>query len=309
MGSVIMSCGAGGGPVTGMPFSAQEITEKKLMLPNGTFSKQSLIALITRDAEGRTRREMMPAVALPGKPQTPGLTMISDPVAGYMYLLHPNMTALRSRLPNGGQLPKPPAPPKVAPPGAGGLPIPKPGAPQELGERMIEGFLAKGMRSITTVPAGFAGNKQPVQMVTESWCAKGLGAIVQNSHSDPSIGEVTTRLQGIQQTQPPSHLFQVPPGYQVIDAAKPSAPKVPNVAVPNVAVPNVAVPNVAPPNLSVPNVTVPNVAPPNVSVPNVAVPNVATPNVSVPNVGLPNVAAPSVPAPNVALPNVPKPRF
>ena len=223
MSSVIMNCGGGAaGPVKGMPFSAQEITEKRLVMPNGSISKESLTALISRDAEGRTRREMPPTV-VPGQPPKPGLTMISDPVAGYLYLLHPDKTALRSRLPGGGQLPKPPTPPGVAPPSAG-LAVHPPQSPQELGERMIEGFLAKGTRSTTTVPAGFAGNAQPVQMVTESWCAKELGAVVASSHSDPRVGEIVTRLKGIQQTQPPAHHFQVPHDFRILDSARPAVP-------------------------------------------------------------------------------------
>ena len=222
MSSVIMNCGGGAaGPVKGMPFSAQEITEKRLVLPNGSISKESLTALISRDAEGRTRREMLPTIA-PGQPPQPGLIMISDPVAGYLYLLHPDKTALRSRLPGGGQLPTPPTPGGLAPPG--GISLQKPSSPQELGERMIEGFLAKGTRSTTTVPAGFAGNVQPVQMVTESWCAKELGAVVQSSHSDPRVGEIVTRLKGIQQTHPPDNLFQVPQDYRIVDSARSAVP-------------------------------------------------------------------------------------
>jgi hypothetical protein len=99
MSSVIMNCGGqAAGPVKGMPFSAQEITEKRLILPNGSIAKESVTALITRDAEGRTRRELPPTLA-PGQPPRPGLTMIADPIAGYLYLLHPDKTALRSKLP------------------------------------------------------------------------------------------------------------------------------------------------------------------------------------------------------------------
>jgi len=225
MGSVIMNCGgAGSGSITGMPFSAQEITEKRLLMPNGSINKQTLIAMISRDIEGRTRRELMPA-ALPGQPAQPGITMISDPVAGFLYLLHPNMTVLRSLIPGAGQM--------LAVPGAGGIPgagagmsLQKPQSPLELGERMIQGFLSRGTRSTMTMPAGFAGNAQPIQMIAESWCAKQLGAIVESSHSNPNVGDVVTRLQGIQQTHPPSNLFQIPPGYQVIDSARSAAPRV-----------------------------------------------------------------------------------
>ncbi|MGA3023440.1 MAG: hypothetical protein ABSF98_01585 [Bryobacteraceae bacterium] len=205
MSSVIMNCGgAAAGLVTGMAFSAQEITEKRLV----SIGTQILIALIARDAEGRTRREILP-------PGLPGLIMISDPVAGFFYLLHPDMTALRSPLPVGG-LPLPLISAGLTPPGAG-ISLQPPPSPQELGERMIEGFLAKGTRSITTIPAG--------QVIMESWCAQALGAVIESSHSDPRIGQIATRLKGIQQAHPPGHLFQVPQNYRVVDSARSAAPR------------------------------------------------------------------------------------
>jgi hypothetical protein len=111
----------------------------------------------------------------------------------------------------------------MAPPGAG-VSIQKPSSPQDLGERMIQGFLAKGTRSITTMPAGFAGNTQPTQMVTESWCARELGAVIESSHSAPGLGQVATRLLGIQQTHPPSNLFQIPEGYRVVISGSSTGP-------------------------------------------------------------------------------------
>jgi hypothetical protein len=207
-----------------MPFSAQEITEKSLLRPNGSINKQTLIAMISRDVQGRTRRELMPA-ALPGQPAQPGITMISDPVAGFLYLLHPNMTVLRSLIPGAGQMLAVPRAGGMAGAGAG-MSLQKPQSPLELGERMIQGFLSKGTRSTMTMPAGFAGNTQPIQMIAESWCAKQLGAIVESSHSNPNVGDIVTRLQGIQQTHPPSNLFQIPPGYHVIDSARSAAPRV-----------------------------------------------------------------------------------
>ncbi|HTP87660.1 MAG TPA: hypothetical protein VMJ34_11945, partial [Bryobacteraceae bacterium] len=145
--------------------------------------------------------------AAPGQPPLPGLTMISDPVAGYMYLLHPDKTAIRSRLPGGGQLPEHPALAQPSPqlPGMPTMPHPEP--PQELGERMIEGYLSKGTRVTTNIPAGMSGNPQAIKTVSETWCAKGLNAVVQNSHSDPRVGDTLTRLKGIQEVHPPDHLF------------------------------------------------------------------------------------------------------
>ena len=104
-----------------------------------------------------------------------------------------------------------PSLPGLAPPGAG-MSLQPPPSPLQLGERMIEGFLARGTRSITPLPAG--------QMIIESWCAKALGAVIESSHSDPRSGDIVTRLKGVQQTHPPGHLFQVPPNYRVVDSPR-----------------------------------------------------------------------------------------
>ena len=235
MGSVVMNCGSmAAGPVTGMPFSATEITERRLIMPNGSILTQIVQALIARDAEGRSWRQMLTA-AVPGQPPVPGLAMISDPISGYRYLLNAELTAIRSRLPGGGQMPAQPSLSALTSK-APGVSIPSPGSPQELGERMIEGFLAKGSRYTTMVPPGITGATQAVQMVAESWCAKALGTVVQNSYSDPRVGEITTRLTSIQQAHPPSNLFQVPSNYRILDSA-PSAPASPQVNAPGIRAP------------------------------------------------------------------------
>ena len=240
MGSVVMNCGGNaGGPVKGMPFSARELTEKRLVMPNGSSVTQTFQALIARDAEGRSWRQMLTA-AVPGQPQIPSLTMISDPIAGYRYLLRPDLTAIRSRLPGGGQMPGTPNL-SAAMPAAPGASIPTPGSPQQLGEKMIEGFLAKGTRYTTMVPPSITGATQPLQMAAESWCAKELGTVLQNSYSDPRVGEITTRLSNIQQAHPPSSLFQVPPNYRIVDAAQatPSTPNIPAPKLPKVPTPTI----------------------------------------------------------------------
>jgi len=317
MGSVVMNCGGiAAGPVKGMPFSAQEITEKRLITAGGAILTEVITSLIARDAEGRSWRQMLTA-AVPGKPQLPSISMISDPIAGYRYLMYPNLMALRSRLPGGGQLPTMPGAPSPAIPGMPAGAMPSMSAPQELGERMIEGFLAKGIRYTSMVPPSITGATQPVQMVTESWCAKELGAVLHTSFSNPQIGEITTKLSGIQQAHPPGDLFQVPGHYQVVDTASkisampniPSAPQVPTV--PHLpSPPNLpsapAVP--ARPNLpSAPSINLPSA--PNIpSAP--ALPNLpSAPSINVPSApSAPNI--PSAPAlPNLpvapAVPNVP----
>ncbi|MSO22112.1 MAG: hypothetical protein EXQ58_02420 [Acidobacteria bacterium] len=75
---------------------------------------------------------------------------------------------------------------------------------------MIEGVEAEGTRTIMTIPAGQVGNELPIQVVSESWCLVELQAIVMSKHSDLRMGETVHRLTGINRSEQPRSLFEVP---------------------------------------------------------------------------------------------------
>src|ERR1044071_8003923 len=66
-----------GMPVTGAPYSGEEINETNQVLADGTRIHRETRAQVYRDSEGRTRRE------------TPDNITINDPVAGVTYILNP----------------------------------------------------------------------------------------------------------------------------------------------------------------------------------------------------------------------------
>lgn len=86
----------------------------------------------------------------------------------------------------------------------------------DLGTQNIEGVMAEGSRTTTTIPAGAIGNERPIEIVYERWYSKELGMVVMSKHSDPRFGEQTYTLKNIVRAEPDPSLFTVPQGFKVI---------------------------------------------------------------------------------------------
>jgi hypothetical protein len=88
-------------------------------------------------------------------------------------------------------------------------------AKEDLGEQHIEGVLAKGTRTTSTIPAGALDNEQPIRIVSEEWFSSELQVLVMTKHSDPRVGETTYRLTNVSRTEPEKSLFELPAGYRL----------------------------------------------------------------------------------------------
>jgi hypothetical protein len=86
---------------------------------------------------------------------------------------------------------------------------------EDLGEQNIEGVMAKGTRTTTTIPAGAVDNEQPIRIVSEEWFSPELQVLVLTRHSDPRVGETTYRLVNVSRTEPAKSLFELPAGYTI----------------------------------------------------------------------------------------------
>jgi hypothetical protein len=86
---------------------------------------------------------------------------------------------------------------------------------EDLGEQTVEGVLAKGTRTTTTIPAGALDNEQPIRIVSEEWFSQELQVLVLTKHSDPRVGETTYRLVNVSRTEPAKSLFELPAGYTI----------------------------------------------------------------------------------------------
>ncbi len=85
----------------------------------------------------------------------------------------------------------------------------------------LDGLKIKGIRNITTHPAGFMGNDRPTTAISETWSSPELQVRVIQKHTDARIGEKIQTLIHLSRAEPDSMLFQVPQGYKI------AAPKEP----------------------------------------------------------------------------------
>ena len=233
-------------PVTSVPnaaFSADAETEFTQVLGDGNRIERRYSSMVARDNQGRTRREE--EIALVG-PLTvdgpsPRLVTIVDPVAGQSYTLDDKqrvayrnpiaMTKLRAAhamgwaaagtdgqfaWTSGTAVAKPPITVTATP----GERVFVDGAAtkvttESLGTKSIEGVMADGTRTTSTIPAGAIGNLMPIEVVSERWYSRELQMAVSISRRDPRSGDSVYRLRNIVKAEPPQDLFTVPADYQV----------------------------------------------------------------------------------------------
>lgn len=229
----------GGSPVSGAPYSAEAVTETTQTLPDGNRIVNKSTSKIYRDSAGRERREQpLPSFGkLASGDTAPVMIMISDPVAKVNY-------SLETRSKTATKIPAPGLP-RISDKGGmvGGTftaiaPAPAVGgggnqiffsqgrlatAPQsaqkkeDLGQRTIEGVVADGTRTTTTIPAGEVGNERPIDVVSERWYSSDLQVLVMSKDTDPRMGETTYQLTNVSRVEPAASLFEVPADYQLND--------------------------------------------------------------------------------------------
>jgi len=235
-------------PVTNVPnaaFSADAETEFTQVLGDGNRIERRYSSMVARDSQGRTRREeeiaLVGPLAVDGP--SPRLVTIVDTVAGQSYTLDDKlrvayrnpvaMTRLRTGNAAGwaatethimtytgtatGTGGKPPMT-VTAVPGqrvSVGEGAATKVTTESLGAKSIEGVMAEGTRTTSTIPAGAIGNLMPIEVVSERWYSKELQMPVLISRRDPRTGDSIYRLRNIVKAEPPQDLFTVPSDYQI----------------------------------------------------------------------------------------------
>jgi len=228
-----------GKPVTGAPYSADQVTEHVQTLADGNRIVNTTTTKVYRDSQGRTRTETsLPAV--PGGPPPPVMITVHDAVAGVTYLLNAeDKTAQKIVAPSAsvqGQTGQelPPLPPPPPPPGSPGTMGPMAivaaradltskanDRSQDLGSQTLEGVTVTGTRITSTIPAGAIGNEQPIETTSERWFSPALQVVVKSIHTDPRIGQTTESIQNLNRAEPNPSLFQVPGDYAVTESTGP----------------------------------------------------------------------------------------
>jgi len=242
-------------PVTGAPYSAQAVTEIVQPLADGNRIVRQNKAQISRDSQGRTRREQGfamfgPLVNGPRGNETRNV-QISDPTAGTMVMLDlSSRTAHKMSVPrvmlrnkiagvtgNAGinvsgsaaavrvekfEFALPPSPEA-----RGGVMFNRVEAMsamsgekpvvESLGTQFMEGVAVEGTRTTLTIPAGQIGNELPINVVSERWFSPDLKVLVMSRQSDPRFGETTYRLTNVSRSEPSPQLFEIPADFNVVD--------------------------------------------------------------------------------------------
>jgi hypothetical protein len=201
----------GGKTVTGSPFSAVVTSERVQKLMDGNTIDNKTTGNITRDGSGRTRRDItLPSIGLlaaSGQPKQ--IVSISDPVTQTNYILDVSGKTYHKF---------------SSAPGAKSsgwaskfldLPSGESGqtTTESLGVKTIEGVTAEGTRLTRTIPAGVAGNTNPILITTERWYSPDLQLTVLQTRSDPRFGTSTFQLTNIVRSEPDPTVFAVPPDY------------------------------------------------------------------------------------------------
>jgi len=214
--------GMPGRVVKGAPYSADLITETTQTLADGNRIHQTITEHVSRDSEGRTRREpsLNSLNSLAPNSHLPSVIFVNDPVAGVNYALSSrDHTATRSTWPRPGAR-SGQARSNGGPPPGGRNRFNQNVKTESLGRQVIEGVPADGTRTTLTIPAGQIGNEQPIQIVTESWYSSDLQEVVLRKRSDPRTGESTFRMANLNRSEPSPSLFQVPADYKIMDSVR-----------------------------------------------------------------------------------------
>jgi hypothetical protein len=238
-------------PVTGAPYSAEAVTDVVQTLSDGNRIVRQNKAQISRDSNGRTRREQGFAVFGPlvnGPDADARSVQISDPASGATVLLDlgsktahkmpaPPRILLRNKIAgiNGNAAVEPAETVnvqkfEVAVPGPearggvmfnrveaiAGVRAAQP-AVESLGTQFMEGLAVEGTRTTVTIPARQIGNELPIHIVSERWYSPDLKVLVMSRQSDPRFGETTYRLTNVSRAEPAAELFDIPAGFKVVE--------------------------------------------------------------------------------------------
>jgi hypothetical protein len=201
-----------GKTVTGAPYSADVTNSLVRNLADGNSIQRTTTGHVARDNDGRTYSQETITGGFLGQNGPTTLVFISDPVAGYSYVLNASTKVARRRTlkqfqggagPRGPREHDRPANPNVV--------------TADLGTQLVNGVNAQGKSTTRTIPAGAMGNAQPLVSTSEIWYSPDLQVVVASKRNNPMNGQSNYALTNIQRTAPNPSLFQVPSDYTVQD--------------------------------------------------------------------------------------------
>jgi hypothetical protein len=236
--------------VKGKPYSADTETETVQTLTDGNRILHRTVSKFYRDSEGRTRREQTFGNVDPDHPTPHEVKVfIDDPTNGTAFVVDPgsksaekvqqsrkildeqnaeeNGTQIMFKSVKDSEAGEQSAPGRMmikirdehsGDPNNFVLQIPdekREEVKEDLGTKNIEGVDCTGTRRTITIPAGEVGNEKPISIVTETWFAPAIDAVVESSTDDPRYGKTTYQLTNVQLSEPARSLFEPPADFRV----------------------------------------------------------------------------------------------
>jgi len=198
--------------VAGAPYSATFSNTVVEHLSDGNVIQRSNSGQVARDGQGRTYEQQV----IRGGPLAPEggktLTFITDPVAGYSYVLDADKKVafrrpFRARTEGDG------TPRFQSGPRRSNAEVTETALPPD----SSTGVYAEGRSTARTIAAGTIGNAQPIVSTVQRWYSPDLKIVVKSVRKDPRFGDSTYALSNVSRNEPDVSLFQVPAGYTVQD--------------------------------------------------------------------------------------------
>jgi hypothetical protein len=218
--------------IASAPYSGHMSSQTVRTLANGIhLNMQTNDQPMTyRDSVGRTRTDaamsqapMIARAAANFKPRIVRLPEISDPVAGFRYVLDDtNRIAYRITIQARQNQAQPRAKLVAQSPVAQAAPhVMENGVTstsESLGTQSMFGITVAGQRTTTTYPPGtYQGNDGPLTSVSETWRSDQYGLVLLSKNSQPDGSESSTTMKDFSAAEPDPTLFMVPAGYQIVD--------------------------------------------------------------------------------------------
>jgi hypothetical protein len=235
--------------VKGKPYAADTSTETVQTLADGNRIVHRTVSKFYRDSDGRTRREQTFGNVDPEHPSPHEVKVfVDDPVSGVAFVMDPgSKSADKVQRPRKFFFDERPGEDdgtnimfnsakdsEVGEQGAPGRMMIKfrdehSGNPntvivsdekrdvakEDLGTKTIEGVDCTGTRQTITIPASTIGNEKPISIVTETWFAPTIAAVVESTTDDPRYGKTTYQLTNVQLSEPARALFEPPANFKV----------------------------------------------------------------------------------------------
>jgi hypothetical protein len=197
--------------IPAVPFTATVVLEFERIWPDGSSQIRRTINLIARDSQGRTHNEvrrLMPQY-FHGSPELMSVRLF-DPLTRIRTVYEPGLHVARQQF-----VPRKPKTPALPNPS---LHI------EDLGTTTLNGLPAKGTRRTLAIPYNKSETGEPFQIEDETWYSEDLHLNLLVRHSDSRMGVETVGVSDLKRIEPPASMFQVPPGYKILNVTPPPAP-------------------------------------------------------------------------------------